>query len=728
MRTSHSTKGKHCLRLLYWVCTGCPLTIVSTVQVAMPREKGAQAMLENSKKFESLLHELLGEDYNGFNPDKAAYPNTSSLVGDDGSFLLLRLTGSPMFQALKSSIIAISEIADDVLADTPGKAAFDWIRSSVGWIEAIHASVAVAVVPSLGEPSNLNRLVLPKEDATRLLKEGEDILFNFPEDLRSTLSQHKIYVSSNKDGKLTVKSRKGGSHHAAGVVAIRWCPFLLDSLKTDLARRAAWEKSIGSVCSDFIVFKEAMDTPAGTAERIVRLYEFRDALIDLMDEASDLVVAPCSLYIDPAKSLFNSIEITIQRSMTPAIAESFVNSKYKHGSTVVSDRGKLLIALAARQAIDSKSTTMDLESREGHFRNAARILIVKALRKVMTILGITDEYHAASWCSLKAWDIENALFDEYQGELGESRISTEYRDKARALRRSIEDIDNIGLCARVLSDEISARTLARMSTEELANQSTKQQRASAKAKQNRDLTSAQPSSNEQRSPRNAYEVHSEPLKHPPTVDVVTSPVLDESTANSSASPTASRSPRAPNLGDFVRTARASYPPPPPPSLAAISSIPRNGDTAEEFDLISNQSGENRFRVSLSNSSLQLMAGFSAAYKAGSISSGVLPERLTEKGKVAVQQLATFIREKTASQKWTVALLRMTLFSEKDRHEFKKFYKAYEKRQRIAMLSVNESMSLYLVTPMFHHELSAFASFEKSTSTYGLMLIRDFRSP
>ena len=88
----------------------------------------------------------------------------------------------------------------------------------------------------------------------RLLEEGEAILLDVPDDLRRTLSQHRIFVSTNKDGKLTVKSKKGGAHHAVGTVAIRWCPFLFDSLKADLLRVEEWEQKVGHLSAQFLAF------------------------------------------------------------------------------------------------------------------------------------------------------------------------------------------------------------------------------------------------------------------------------------------------------------------------------------------------------------------------------------------------------------------------------------------------------------------------------------------
>jgi hypothetical protein len=225
----------------------------------MPREEAVRRMLEKTKKFEVQLHEFLGKDYEGADLDRSPYPEVGSLVADDGTFLLYRLTGSPLFHSLKSRIASIAEIADDVFADTPGKATFDWICQAVSWIESLHSAVTRDDL-QVGEFID-SRLVIPGAVARKLLLEGEAILLDVPEDLRKTLIQHRIFVSTNQGGNLTVKTTKGGAHHAAGVTVIRWCPFLFDSLKADVSRLDEWDNRIRKVSADFISFNEKVKLP-----------------------------------------------------------------------------------------------------------------------------------------------------------------------------------------------------------------------------------------------------------------------------------------------------------------------------------------------------------------------------------------------------------------------------------------------------------------------------------
>ena len=154
----------------------------------MPRESAVEEVLQTAKTFEAHMKSFFGTDYEGFNPDRAKYPNTKSLIGESGEFLLYRLTGSPLYAALMSSIELIADIAQDVFADTPGKVAFEWIRSAVSWIDSLRAAV---IRKSCFSDSNNERLVIAESDARKILEAGETIFLELPDDLKKTLSTHR---------------------------------------------------------------------------------------------------------------------------------------------------------------------------------------------------------------------------------------------------------------------------------------------------------------------------------------------------------------------------------------------------------------------------------------------------------------------------------------------------------------------------------------------------------
>ena len=217
-----------------------------TLQVAMPREAAVQSMLEYTEEFEHRLFMFLGKDYEGDTPDRAPYPRGTSLI-EDGHFIPFRLTGSPLYQELKREISEIASIVSNVLAETPGKSAFEWIWKAVEWIDSLNSSFS---------RNKSGRITLKEDVADSLVSSGEEVLLDVPEDLRRTMSQHGIFISTQKTGKLTVKSKKKGAQYAVGTTMIRWCPVLFDALKSDLSRCKRWVEKFRSLADDYNSYQE----------------------------------------------------------------------------------------------------------------------------------------------------------------------------------------------------------------------------------------------------------------------------------------------------------------------------------------------------------------------------------------------------------------------------------------------------------------------------------------
>jgi len=141
------------------------------LKIAMPREVAAREVLEKAKKFEQLLYNLLGTDYNHISTDKAPYPDTKSMVGEDGRFYLYRLTESLPFETLKVSVEELVHLCSEIAADTLGEKVFEWIRQCVKWIQSVHDAV--------GEQAPFGgtaRIFLQTKDATDILSNGNQIL------------------------------------------------------------------------------------------------------------------------------------------------------------------------------------------------------------------------------------------------------------------------------------------------------------------------------------------------------------------------------------------------------------------------------------------------------------------------------------------------------------------------------------------------------------------------
>jgi len=212
----------------------------------MPREAAVQSMLEYTEEFESRLFKFLGTDYEGDTPDRAPYPRGASLI-EDGHFIPFRLTGSPLYQELKQEMREIASIVSNVFAETPGKAAFEWIVMAVRWIDSLNNSFS---------RDKSEKITLEEGVAQSLIKSGEEVFLDVPDDLKRTLSKHGIFISTQKTGKITVKSKKKGAQYAVGTTMIRWCPILFDALKSDFTRCNRWAANFQSLTEEYEVFQE----------------------------------------------------------------------------------------------------------------------------------------------------------------------------------------------------------------------------------------------------------------------------------------------------------------------------------------------------------------------------------------------------------------------------------------------------------------------------------------
>lgn len=668
-------------------------------------------MLRRSKDFELALFEFLGKDYDGLNADKAAFPESGSLVAGDGSFLPLRLTGSILYQDMMCSIASISQIAGDVFANTPGKAAFDWICSAVSWIESLKGTLKIVPRDSTGKTEKA--ITISKEDALRLLIDGDVVFGNVPEDLRRTLSDHKIYISSTKEGKLTVKSRKGGAHHALGVVAVRWCPLLYESLKSDVATLNEWERSLYDTKSRYLscvsTWHASPDTIQGSTSMI---FGFREALTDLIYTLSELVIMPSVKNIESVEDLLNSIESELVPNMNVVAATAHFNQKYMEGSSVIETRFDCLHALAARQVLTNDQSSLESSVHEpiGLFgRVTARKLLLTALRKGIVGLGIPDDEASLFLCSCKAWDIENAACDLLID--GNSDImSSEYKEKIRAIKRSLEDTRNKLLHAKVLFGEITPDKLVTMSVEALANPVIKKQRADAEAKQNSILIAPLPAST-----RIGLSAGQSVAQNSDITGATVSSDLDSSIRHENTKTHLSS-----NLSGLRDLARANHatrkPPPPPPPLLLVPNLHTTSESEVNGGYsIKHTGGGNEFRVTV-GTSYSFMAEFYADGRSDPHIPNFLPEQLIEKKRSPWEVLDQFLREKLRSGKYKATTLRMTPCSDKDTQILKSFYKDYERRDRVAVFQVKEE-KLYLITPKFQSLLRDAVHFEKIPATY-----------
>ena len=739
----------------------------------MPREGAVNGIVKNSIKFDFQLHDFLGRDYEGLSPDKAAFPDSDSLVGKNGEFILYRLTGGPIFDSLQSSMHSLSIVGENLLAETPGKAAFDWIKASVSWIERLNDSVTTEspFVDTFGKI-----LVIPGTEAREILKQGETFFLSIPEDLKRTLSQHGIFVSTNKQEKtLRVVLKKDGAHHSVGGKVIRWCPILFDCLRADVGRLDGWERDLTMVLSQFnAFFSDTRNLPNSSAKALYQWFCFREQIAELLNEGKEsLVISPQKGLVDSFRNLHKSMNDHLEKYSNPELNQSFAKKWFAQDTSLVDDRSLLLESLLYRKSIAEKESTnagqLPLATQPLRiFRDACRSYIEKSFSRALKAAGLTsvprmnDYREIDSYPALKAWEIENEMFERFQSELGVSRVSEEYRSKARSLRCSLEDSNNLSLCLKVLTGGISVVQLVSMTSEQLASQKVKLQRSRAEqaAKASALLTSEfkimkatkEDSNTESETQQMTIAELSDMPNHAeetngilaakgvgPGLEVSTgAPKLDNPqeilpAENKRNSPVLEISPGA--LKAVMKPSTKSSRPPPPPSLVRTfqkasderaESPPSGGLTAKDRGIrVANSAGGDRYRIDINNPRLAFSAAFYLEDESHSGVDQFLPESLSEKGRLKIHEFSRFLTDKLTGGKWVAIPLRLTTLSDQDAKYYKRFYKEYEIKQRIAMFSINGS-KLFLVTPKFHGaaKSTGFVSLPNKHSTYGIVLTKE----
>jgi len=676
-------------------------------RVAMPREDAIRNMLKNTKKFEVLLQELLSKDYAGKNADRIVLPYGGSLVDYEGRFILLRLTGSPLYLKLKALVEKISSVADDVLADTPGKATFDWICKAIQWIESLSVSI---------DRDNIGhgQLSIPKSKVAELLGMADAMLLDVPDDLRKLLSKHGILVSTTKEGRLTVKSKKGGAHHSLGTTAIRWSPILFDALKEDEIRTDEWESLISDISRKCAQFWENWD---GNPSRdlILQGHFLLDELSETLGESSDLVVIPKKHDLDTGLEHKVALKSFIEKHSTPNIEYEFAESALAQEASTIENRSLLLDSLVDRAVVTKRpievSPVSEGDANDLNFRVTARKLIGRALEQ--GIVGIGSDLERINdvdgLSKLKAWEIEETLYRQFQPK-SEDRMSPRYRDKVRSLKRAFSDPSNCTLCLQVICNEIDLEQLVKMPSEQLANPEIRRNRelAEVKAKEKTVLTR---SAKSKTSPQNgdAQHFHEDRVKGGEDfladLDADAKPAFKDMPASSL---------KKSSLKEVTKQAIAT-PPPPPPALAETLQPSRSQSISRRA---TNASGSDKFTLSISDQ--KFSAYFNCTQHFPSAVEDTLPERMRDEGRTRVDEFVKFLASKQSSGHWDIYTLRLLPCTDSDARQYKKFYKDFEVKERIAMFKIGAG-KLFLITPRFHRKVKDLLELRNSQSTYGVLL-------
>ena len=698
----------------------------------MPREQAVRSMLEKTKRFEVLLQDFLGKDYSGMYPDRIQLPSISSLIDDDGRFILLRLTGSPLFVELKSSIQNISGVADDVLADTPGKATFDWICKAVDWIEALSSCID-------RDKIGHGQLSVEKNAVADLLKMADAILLDVPEDLRRTLRKHGILVSTNKEGRLTVKSKKGAAHHSIGNTAIRWSPVLFEALKEDVGRTEAWEMKMNEQSARCSQFKASLP-PTIEKKDILQGHFLAEELEELLWEASELVVVPDKGLADGGVEIEAELALFIESNSTPEIESEYAGNVLNVDADIARDRGLLLDSLVDRAVVMAAVPEPPIASEninDALYRVAARNLISRGLEQGVTAIAadLDDDGDSTGLCKVRAWEIEESVFRYHQPK-NEEKASPRYREKVRCLKRAFGDLCNRTLCLQVVCGDMDLDKLVRMSSEQLANPQIRRDREAieARAKEKTILTRslAKTKMKEESESRDSRVVEEDP-------SAGTSNSSNEYKDDTPAGPTENAneddnsmaSSELPSVGNkesplSVKSiskpiTRASKRPPPPPSLADPLRPQPILAATNGLAHVLNASGSDQFTLKASNMNFSVFFIPKTSLKSNAES--MLPENLHDSHRTKVDEFIEFLSGKSNSSNWDIYTLRLVPCSDADAKVYKRFYKEFEGKQRIAMFKLPNKNKLFLITPKFHKEVKDLIPLDNGSSTYAVLLLR-----
>ena len=726
--------------------------------VLMPRESAVKEVLENAHTFEIELHNMLGEDFTLSATDKSPYPDSDSLVGDNGDFHMYRLTGSPLFEELLHATKRVEKVANAVCADTPGKSAFDWIKRAVQWVQSLEEAVI-----DESPLSCVNGLSIPVESARHLITVGNDLFLDgVSEDIRKTLSVHKILLSTNKQtNKLTVSIGKGGAHHSIGGVCIKWCPLLHEWLKEDFIRLTEWETRVTLHSQNF----ELPQTDTIVDEEVLyRVYLLLEDTERLLEEGrSALVVTPQRSLVDRMLAWKNSIdEWILQNCKVASVVENLQRRRYEDGGVAVNRREDVLLDLLNRRRLQASGRgSITGQSEDTTYRDKARSILEKALNKGVKMMGINqlNATDVSLLCTLRAFELENAIF----AEMVESQA--DYRDKVRSLRSSMEDVRYPSLSARYLLSEISAEHLLSISPEELESTHLRQMKATVDATSKRSvaisnrltkgpngkgtvknilkaamktLSESVPTLVErcETSPPNDVILLTQNLpantrSHAPPSPVLTPIEAFPSTVNNWLEVDYMEPLMSPSLATLTPSAltgklkalNSSSGPPPPPLLGIpVASISPPNIHNRYGNFIISSSGSDIFSFTVNRNSFRGNLLFEDE-SSSDVRNGLLPESLSEKGRLSIPEFQKFIGQKIDGGRWIVFTLRLSVTSEYE--AYKGYYKEYEAKNRIVMFGIGKETKVFLVTPKFHRDAKSLRHhFTVKTSTYAIVMTRE----
>lgn len=319
------------------------------MQVALPDEHTANEIYKKALLMkESLETKLLtSEKPNSHDVYKGKFPDEESLVGDDGDFLLFRLTGSLIYIQLRRALKELTAVANQLTVTTAEKAAYLWMVSIDEWIEALSGAVIC---------DSESQLVITVDNAKKILQEGRDVLYSVADEVQDSLALKQISIRPNPN-KYSIVVLKGGAMTSTGGSLLRWAALLFEGLRADVKREAVWREAAEGIIKSLSYYEQG-------GKGISTYIEQVNALID---EAKGMfvrdgrVVKQLSFIVDQVMQ-----SATLKRRLDDELdavkKERFDLEKMKYeGPPLVDERYNLLDGLVVRASCATKDALAELD-------------------------------------------------------------------------------------------------------------------------------------------------------------------------------------------------------------------------------------------------------------------------------------------------------------------------------------------------------------------------------
>jgi Transcription factor S-II (TFIIS), central domain len=725
------------------------------LSVSIPNEGAVRDVLNYIHQLDGLLRAFLSLDFDGDLPDRAPFPEGSSFIGVNGEFHLFRFTGSPLYTELLSVMANIRQIVSNITAETAGKDLFEWIEECVKWIELL--TNAVTLTSPLGSK---DRLVIPIEDAVRILNKGRDIFLDIRENVKRGLALQKICISANKQlEKMTISSTKGGALHSVGGTTLKWCALLFEWLKFDIEKYHVWLTRATHLLEKAREWLDNFDNPSDISQDIINdAYCCAEDLEFHRDALESLVIVPEKAFVDS----LNTFPDVLKERLTTLVSESKCKlqmdvakiSRYRDTSILVTERHNLLNALLTRHRLTVSDVIDDhlLSDSMTDYREKARMkLESKVMKKGMRMIGLetNSQQDASLYCALRSWEIESAVFSAMNED--DKSFVNQYMAKLTSYFNNIDAVKNPTLCARVIANKITAHDLVKMSFEESVNaemsikksiETVESEKKDSKSQNEARAKASEPRKNTMKtllkmtlSSRDLSST-SKPNEPTPTLSSPVNPIPHiESTLEQSRETTVKAilngsSPAVMDMKASETTTERidplTVPPPPPPLILSTNWLSNPLKVAYSFVL--SESGTDKFTFKIAGDERR-SANYTFQTKLiledakSSDLNGILKELILSKGRLQMNDFNSFLGSKLKSGRSKMTVLRLSVCGGSDM--FKKFYKEYQSKDRIAFCDLENGHKVFLLTPKYHHAAapSIRERLVHEKSTYAVLLCK-----